>query len=147
MAKRLPAAMKPAGLGPRGTLIWARYAPTDGTDVGRALMATEAARLTDRSDQLHAIISGDVSVWAKIRLPKNESEMTLVITNPVAEARQTANVLRQIIAKLDAADAESSGAGPRNSSTAPVSAAEAGRSAIDAIVSKHADGRPNPGTS
>ncbi|MGR6579278.1 hypothetical protein ACT89R_01735 [Rhodococcus qingshengii] len=147
MAKRLPAAMKPVGLGPRGALVWARYAPTDGTDIGRALLAAEVARLTDRSDQLHAIISGDVDVWAKIRLPKNESEMTLVITNPVAEARQTANVIRQITAKLDAADAESSGPGPHKQSVVPESAAEAGRSAIDAIVASHADGRPDPGTS
>lgn len=137
MAKRLPAAMRPAGLGPRGKLVWAQYAPTDGVNIGRALLATEAARLTDRSDQLHAIISGDVDAWAKVRLPKSETELTLQISSPVTEARQVANVLRQIIAKLDADDAAAAGPGTGTVTQTPT---VAGRSVVESIVARHADG-------
>lgn len=132
MAKRLPAAMRPSGLGPRGKAVWSRYAPTDGGDIGRALLATEAARLADRLDQLHALISGDVDTWAKVRLPQSESEMTLQIGSAVTEARQSANVLRQIVAKLDGV-AVAGGEGAQ----AP---AAAGRSVVESIVARHADG-------
>lgn len=138
MAKRLPPAMRPANLGPRGEIVWAQYKPTDGSDIGRALLAAQAARLTDRLDVLNDLLTGSTDAWARIRLPRNESEMVLRIDNAVSEERQASNVLRQIIAKLDepVASAEQSG----GKSAAPTSAAESGRSAIASIVNRHADG-------
>lgn len=126
--------MRPSGLGPRGSVVWRALAPANSADIGRALLASEAARLADRLDQLHAVISGDSATWALVEVPKakvdGELALRVDITSAVSEARQTANVLRQIVAQLNAAGA-GGGAG------SPV---EAGRAFVAAIVSEFADG-------
>lgn len=131
--KRLPAAFKPTGLGPRGLALWKAYAPTDGSNLKRALLVGELCRAADRLDRLDALISGDVETWARVRLPKNESEMVLRIDSPVTEARQLANVVRQMLNQLD--DEPTVG-------QAPTSPAQIGAATIAAIVNGHADGGP-----
>lgn len=136
-AKRLPAALKPRGLGPRGSALYKLYSGLNPADIGRILLLTEACRLTDRLDRLDAILSGDVDVWARVQLPKNESVLVLRIDSAAVEARQSANSLRQIVAQLGPPPGME-GAEAGGSVSSP---AEQGRAIVESIVGRHASPR------
>lgn len=98
---KLAPALRPKKLGPRGNALWRALTDNNPPDAARALLIGEACRLADRLDKLHALISGDETTWARVHLPKNESELVLRIDSAVTEARQTTNVLRQMLSQLD----------------------------------------------
>lgn len=102
---------EPSGLGERGSALWRAMATED---VPRNALVLEAARLTDRLDELDNIIQGKgVLNLMQFRLdfPSDEDgpyTVEVKFQAPLAEARQQATALAGILTKL--APAESKGA-------------------------------------
>lgn len=92
----------PAGLQARGAALWDDLAAHCDLDGGGYHLALEACRIADRLDRLDAILNNDRRAWAHIRTIATGGKPTykLVITGALAEARQQALVLRQIVAGL-----------------------------------------------
>ncbi|CAH0233632.1 hypothetical protein SRABI26_02716 [Arthrobacter sp. Bi26] len=97
----------PAGLGERGMSLWQAMATID---VPRNALVLEAARLADRLDELDNIIQGKgVLNLMQFRLdfPSGEDEpysVEVKFAAPLAEARQQATALANILTKLSPAD-------------------------------------------
>jgi hypothetical protein len=66
------------------------------------VLAEEACRIADRLDRLEALIAGDDREWARIEFTVrgDRKEVRLVFDDALAEARQQANALRQIVTTL-----------------------------------------------
>ncbi len=79
-------------------------------DVGRAVLAGEAARLADRLDRLAQLLSGDVEEWARLQVKADEDTAVLIINGAAAEARQAASTLRGILAQLNGVPRPAKGA-------------------------------------
>jgi hypothetical protein len=71
-------------------------------DAAWRVLIEEACRMADRLDQLHSLLSGDVNEWATISVEfkGDRREIRLVFDDALAEARQQANALRQIVTSL-----------------------------------------------
>lgn len=87
---------------------------TEGVDAARDALATEAARILDRLDELDRIIAGKgVLELMRFRLHEKwgeENDRTVLVEvkfdNVLGEARQQANVLRQLLVTLGLGKAE-----------------------------------------
>jgi hypothetical protein len=95
----------PKGLGVRGTKLWRELHEERGEAFPPAetVLVEEACRMVDRLERLNGLLVGDEAAWARVRVPVNAVEDTplvLVVNDALAEARQQANVLKQIIAAL-----------------------------------------------
>lgn len=103
----------PAGLGERGLSLWESL---KSGDPARDALALEAARLSDRLDELDSVIQGKgVLNLMQFRLdfPDGEDEPFVVevkFQNVLAEARQQALALSGILGKLGIGDAKASAA-------------------------------------
>ena len=103
----------PPGLGERGQAIWLAMATTD---VPRNALVLESARLADRLDELDNIIQGKgVLNLMQFRLdfPSEEDgpySVEVKFQAPLAEARQQATALANILAKLAPADSNAAAA-------------------------------------
>lgn len=102
----------PPGLGERGVSIWQAMATTD---VPRNALVLEAARLADRLDELDNIIQGrGVLNLMQFRLHLDEIDedggrninVEVKFAAPLAEARQQATALANILAKLSPAESK-----------------------------------------
>ncbi len=96
----------PTGLGRRGKRLWASiHAQHPNISEPEAEVALEAARVADRLERLDAI--------CRAVEPVIETEKGNVITHPAfAEARQQANLLKQLVAALRLPD-EKTGTRPQ----------------------------------
>ncbi|SDK79554.1 hypothetical protein [Arthrobacter sp. ok362] len=102
---------EPAGLGERGSAIWLAMATTD---VPRNALVLEAARTADRLDELDNIIQGKgVLNLMQFRVLDNaiiddsqNINVEVKFAAPLAEARQQATALANILAKLAPADSK-----------------------------------------
>jgi hypothetical protein len=95
----------PAGLDARGRKLWREVlAGYDLEDKPAELaMLEEACRIADRLERLDELLRGDAEVWTRIRLPREdgpEQPLTLVIDSALSEARQQANIFKQLVAAL-----------------------------------------------
>ncbi|PWR08586.1 hypothetical protein DKT68_15330 [Micromonospora acroterricola] len=72
----------------------------------------EACRIADRLDTLDQVLSGDASGWMRLKQSQDGSEVTVTLDNALSEARQQANVLKQLVASLRIPD-EVSGKRPQ----------------------------------
>lgn len=106
----------PARLGARGRRLWREI--TEGYDLAEKpaelVMLEEACRIADRLERLDEILSGEVDTWMRLQLPRGENveELKLVVDGALAEARQQANQLKQLVAALRLPD-EVSGKRPQ----------------------------------
>lgn len=106
----------PAGLEARGLRLWREVLA--GYDlVGKPaelVMLEEACRIADRLEKLDELLRGEERVWARILVPQDETrgDLTLVVDGALSEARQQANILKQLIAALRLPD-EASGKRPQ----------------------------------
>lgn len=100
-----PVVMRPVtrrrpSLGIRGQRLWADMGG-DKLVGGRRVLLEEACRIADRLDELDRLLSGDAEDWLGIVEDKgNPDRQILVIDKPLAEARQQATALKQIVAEL-----------------------------------------------
>lgn len=93
-------AVTPAGLGPRGALLWAELSAA-GSSPGRRALAEEACRITDRLDKLERLLEGTASDWIDIIEARGDDDRLMVVVDkPLAEARQHALALKAIITEL-----------------------------------------------
>ncbi len=60
----------------------------------------EACRIADRLERLDAILRGDSDLWARFSVSQDGDEVTVVIDRAMAEARQQAVALKQIVTEL-----------------------------------------------
>lgn len=104
----------PANLGPGGKAMWQDLTKGREYDAAWAALIEEACRMKDRLDKMHRLISGDISSWARIEQPDNAEGryLLLIFDDAVAEARQQANALRQIITSLKLGQANEKSAAP-----------------------------------
>lgn len=86
----------------RGTALWSALEAGRDLTGGNFALAVEACRIADRLDRLEALLSGDGETWFRLRLPRDGSSepIRVVVNNAMGEARQQANILRQIVAGL-----------------------------------------------
>jgi hypothetical protein len=69
------------------------------------VLLEEACRIADRLDKLDRLLDGDADQWVSLVEDRGDPERQfVVIDRPLAEARQQATALKQLIAEIRAAD-------------------------------------------
>jgi DNA-binding transcriptional LysR family regulator len=88
--------------GRRGQALWDESTAGQEFDAAGRVLLEEACRIADRLDRLEALIAGDDREWARIEFTVrgDRKEVRLVFDDALAEARQQANALRQIVTTL-----------------------------------------------
>lgn len=87
----------------RGVTLW-RGMNGDAMPPAQRVLLEEACRIADRLDQLDALLSGDARSWVSLVEDRGDPErQVVVIDRPLAEARQQATALKQLIAEIRAA--------------------------------------------
>lgn len=103
----------------RGAKLWSDMAG-DSLPAGQRVLLQEACRIADRLDKLDALLAGTAQDWVSLVEVKGDPErQEVVIDRPLAEARQQATALKQLIAEIRAAG----GTKPASTAT-PVPAGE-----------------------
>jgi hypothetical protein len=87
-------------LGEGGRLLWKELGG-DKLSGGPRALAVEACRIVDRLDKLDRMLGGEAHDWIRLIEQRGSDEIVeVVIDKPLAEARQQAAVLKQIVAEL-----------------------------------------------
>jgi hypothetical protein len=74
------------------------------------VLLEEACRIADRLDKLDRLLDGDAEQWVRLVEDRGDPERQfVVIDRPLAEARQQATALKQLIAEIRAADTGKAG--------------------------------------
>ena len=147
---RQPRSTAPDGLSPRAAKFWDTITREHSPSAADLLILEEACRMKDRLDGLNDVIQGKgVINLMHLRIPHALEEgddgtvqVTMTVDNVLSEARQQANVLKQLITALRLPD-EQSGKKPQvrtargayNSAAAPagkVTALDAARNRAQA---------------
>lgn len=111
-AEPLNAALVPVGLAARGSALWEALSTGTGIDPAGAVLVAEACRIADRLEQLNGLLVGDEAEWARVQLPRRENdELILRVDGALTEARQQAQVLRQLLGQLGTTQAGESEGG------------------------------------
>lgn len=76
-----------------------------------SVLITEAGRIADRLEILHAIASGQQTIWARL-VEGRDGDIEVRIDNVLAEARQQATVLRQLLSEITRQRGSAPPAGP-----------------------------------
>ena len=96
-SKRKPTEIRPA-FSPRGQRLWnAHHEEVDG-ERGVVLLE-EACRIADRLDELDRLLRGETELWCSI-VEARDGSLEIRMDGALVEARQQANVLRQILTGL-----------------------------------------------
>lgn len=95
-----PAAPAVPILGPSGRALWQEMTASGRLPPMQMLLLREACRLSDRLDRLDEILRGDVEVWARLTHRLLTEDYELKIDGAMAEARQAATAVKQIVAEL-----------------------------------------------
>lgn len=85
-------------LGRRGRKLWDDL--HEGLGPAELVLLEEACRIADRLDTLDRILTGADEGWMRLRVSDDGSEVTVTVDKALAEARQQAAVLKQIVAEL-----------------------------------------------
>lgn len=90
---------KPGGLERRGRLLWSEV--TEAHDLARPelVLLEDACRIADRLDRLDAALAGRSECFREVQ-SKDGERVSLVVDSILAESRQQANVLKQLVAAL-----------------------------------------------
>lgn len=86
--------------GARAQRLWAELQAELKPTAGRLALAEEACRIVDRLDRLDALLRGDSDAWLRLRVNEDTTEITVMVGQPLAEARQQAAVLKSIVGEL-----------------------------------------------
>ena len=86
-------------LGPRGRRLWDAVSEHVVGERGLVLLE-ESCRIADRLDRLDALLNGDVDSWAHVQIGRDGASAELVIDSALAEARQQAMALRQLLGSV-----------------------------------------------
>lgn len=102
----------PSGLGGKGRRLWREMLELAQFNPAERVILEEACRIADRLDVLDKVLSGDASGWMRLKVSQDGAEVTVTLDNALSEARQQANVLKQLVASLRLPD-EKTGARPQ----------------------------------
>lgn len=116
------------GFGNRGTRLW-REEGGEALTGARRMLLEEACRTVDRLDRLDSILAGDPGEWMRFRVSEGGTEVTVTIDRALAEARQQAIALAQILTKFR-----------QGSDAKPAT----GGGILDQLAAKRAQRRANP---
>jgi hypothetical protein len=78
-------------------LIEALTQPDDPFEL--TVLIVESGRIATRLEKLDAILSGEQTLWARLR-DSREGDIYVCVDNALAEARQQATVLRHLLAAI-----------------------------------------------
>lgn len=92
----------PSGLGAGGRSLWRDINAAHDLDPAQLVQLTEACRAKDRLDKLDALLRGDVDTWAKLVVDaaSDGQVLELRLTQALAQANATANLMKQLLAAL-----------------------------------------------
>lgn len=92
----------PTGLGAGGRSLWRDIVEEHELDASQAVQLTEACRAKDRLDKLDGLLRADVDTWADlvVDVSSDGQIFELRVTQALAQANATANVLKQLLAAL-----------------------------------------------
>lgn len=106
----------PVGLGVKGRKLWREITGGHELPPAELVLLEESCRIADRLDQLDAMLRDPQQRWLKPRVFSSDdgSEVTVIVTidSALSEARQQANVLKQLLVSLRLPDA-ATGAKPQ----------------------------------
>lgn len=123
-----------------GDRIRSQYAKACETDPSTEALVIEAVRIIERLDELDGIISGrnDFLELMHFRLSLSDSDhVTVTMDNALAESRQQANALRQIIGQLQKSQEGSKSAeSPKGKAVNPIDEIRARRAARGGATSR-----------
>lgn len=71
----------------------------EGDPYGVTVMITEAARIADRLDRLAALLAGEKSAWATVRIGR-DGAAELKVDNALQESRAQATTLRGLLYEI-----------------------------------------------
>lgn len=71
----------------------------EGDRYALTVMIIEAGRIADRLEKLDDILSGEQTLWARLR-ESREGDIYVQVDGALSEARQQATVLRHLIAEV-----------------------------------------------
>lgn len=90
----------PRGLSVKGTRLWREMHKTfSDFNPAELVLIEESCRIADRLDRLNSVLTGTDDFFLQ-SLPDSDTKFILVVDGAMSEARQQANVLKQIIAAL-----------------------------------------------
>lgn len=98
----------PTGLGPGGKALWKAIVGANELDAAQEVTLLEACRSKDRLDKLDELLRADVDTWATLHVDPRSEDGTIYelrITQALAQANTTANLLKQLLAALRLPDA------------------------------------------
>jgi hypothetical protein len=93
----------PTGLSAGGRALWADITEAHpDLDASQRVTLLEACRSKDRLDKLDELLRGDVDTWASLVVDVNSDGQIfeLRMTQALAQANATANLLKQLLAAL-----------------------------------------------
>lgn len=93
---------KPANLGRRGQKLWADLS-TDDMPADQAALLVETCRTADRLDELDAMLKGEAVVRFMADVVdeyENVVDITISLDDALMEARQQANLFKQLLVTL-----------------------------------------------
>lgn len=88
----------PEGLETRGRRLWAAVLELHDLGPAEVVLLEEACRLTDRLDRLDRVLIGKAEMLRAVT--NDEGDVRLVVDSALSEARQQANVLKQLLTSL-----------------------------------------------
>lgn len=92
----------PPGLGPGGRSLWKAVVDLHDLDPMQQVQLLEACRSKDRLDKLDGLLTGDVDTWARLTVDVESDDRVFEVrvTQALAQANATANLLKQLLAAL-----------------------------------------------
>jgi len=104
----------PHGLDLKGAKLWKDITSAHALGPAELVILEEACRIADRLDGLNTVLTGEAENWLDLRNMKGRGDeiVEIVIDAALTEARQQANVFKQLVAALRLPDA-ATGAKPQ----------------------------------
>jgi hypothetical protein len=105
----------PKGLGAGGRKLWRGISSAHDLDDAQLAQLEEACRAKDRCDKLDDVLRGEVETWVRFQLAEGDDDGVVYevkIDAALAQANNTANLMKQLLAALRLPD-EASGRRPQ----------------------------------
>ncbi|WP_330473816.1 hypothetical protein [Terrabacter sp. C0L_2] len=106
----MAASNTPTGLGAGGRDLWTSITDDHELDAAQKVTLLEACRSKDRLDKLDDVLRGDGDTWMKLYVDPRSEDGTILelrVTQALAQANSTANLLKQLLAALRLPDVAS----------------------------------------
>jgi hypothetical protein len=90
-------------LAARGRRLWADFTGEGQPELNptERVLLEEACRIADRLDRLDRILNGDEDAWMRLHTANEDGSIVkVVLNNALAEARQQATALKQLVSEL-----------------------------------------------